>query len=147
VQKPPSASVHVGVKREKIPAAVDVRPRGQPPSWCPPCLVGRCINSSWRRARLGKEVKEEKEGTRRRTSRRVLLARMFACYYFRQIPTSRAADAHRSGSLARRRVISECIGMCIRKCLDSAFFEGWPSTPLTPLLPLDDAQPPHKEEI
>lgn len=87
---PRSASVHAGVKREKIPAAVDVRSRGQPASWCPPCLVGGYINPSWRRARLlEKRVKEGRD-----VLRRVPSARMFACYYCRQIPTSRAADAH-----------------------------------------------------
>lgn len=146
MRKPPSASVHAGVKREKIPAAVDVRPRGD--NHHPgvlQCLVGGYINSSWRRARL--QEKRVKEG--RDVLRRVPSARMFACYYCRQIPTSRAADAHynckrgpvRSGqlSLARRRVISECIEMCIRKCLDSASFEGRPSIPLIHFYRGDDA--------
>lgn len=84
-RKPPSATVHVGVKREKIPAVVNVRPRGHRPGGSP-CLVGRCINSSWRRALLpGKEGRDRP---------RIPSARMFACYYCRQIPTSRAADAH-----------------------------------------------------
>jgi len=76
---------------------------------------------------------------------------MFACYYCQQIPTSPTADAHynckrglaRSALLRVADVISECIGMCIRKCLDSTTSLSskvvHPSTSLT-LFYSDDAR-------
>lgn len=55
------------------------------------------------RTAAGKEVKEGRD-----VLRRVPSARMFACYYCRQIPTSRAADAHYNckRGLTRARALS-----------------------------------------
>lgn len=148
VRKPPSASVHAGVKREKIPAAVDVHPRGQ--LYHPGVLRVWWVDVLTRRDVAHGCEKRGRRGTRCPSSCS-LSARMFACYYCQQIPTSRTADAHynckrglaRSGSLARRRrnirmhwdVHSE-----VSRFHDFPFFDGWPSTPFT-FFYSDDARP------
>jgi len=71
-------------------------------------------------ARAAAGGKERRRGAR---SSRSLRARMFACYYCRQISTSCAADAHYNCKRERlpRRVISEdASGMCTRECSESA---------------------------
>lgn len=88
------------------------------------CLVGRCINSSWRHTRLREKRR------RYATSSCSLQGCLHAITASKSLYV--AADAHyncKRGRRASQKVISECIGMCIRKCPESAFLRKEPEHP------------------